>query len=242
MADQEPVGALRLVLGDQLSHELASLSDIDRVRDVVLMVEVDDETRYVPHHRQKIVFVLSAMRHFADELRAAGVRVDYVNLDEAGNSGSFSGEVARAVGRHKPDRLILTEPGEWRVLEQMRSWQETLRLPVDIRDDDRFFASRHRFGRWAEGRKSFRMEFFYREMRREHAILMEGDEPVGGQWNFDHDNRKALPKDVTLPKRSRFAPDEITRSVMALVAARQPGSNKDYPALCTAPGLYVQEP
>jgi deoxyribodipyrimidine photolyase-related protein len=220
MADQQPVGALRLILGDQLSRGLASLSDIDTARDVVLMVEVDDETRYVPHHRQKIVFVLSAMRHFAEELRTAGIRVDYVRLDDADNSGSFSGEMARAVARHSPERLILTEPGEWRVLEQMRGWQEALGLPVEIRDDDRFFATRHRFRRWAEGRKSFRMEFFYREMRREHAILMEGDEPVGGQWNFDHDNRKALPKDVMPPKRNRFAPDEITRSVMALVAAR----------------------
>ena len=91
MADPEPVGAMRLVLGDQLSHELASLSDIDRARDVVLMVEVDDETRHVPHHRQKIVFVLSAMRHFAEELRSAGMHVDYVRLDDADNSGSFSG-------------------------------------------------------------------------------------------------------------------------------------------------------
>ncbi len=220
MAEQQPVGALRLILGDQLSRGLASLSDIDTARDVVLMVEVDDETRYVPHHRQKIVFVLSAMRHFAEELRTAGIHVDYVRLDDADNSGSFSGEVARAVARHSPERLILTEPGEWRVLEQMHGWREELGLPVEIRDDDRFFATRHRFRRWAEGRKSFRMEFFYREMRREHAILMEGDEPVGGQWNFDHDNRKALPKDVMPPKRNRFAPDEITRSVMALVAAR----------------------
>ena len=220
MPDPQPGGTLRLVLGDQLSHGLASLRDIDKSRDVVLMVEVDDETRYVPHHRQKIVFVLSAMRHFAEELRAAGVRVDYVRLDDAGNSGSFPGEVARAVVRHAPGRLVLTEPGEWRVLEQMRGWQQTLGLPVEIRDDDRFFASRHRFGRWAEGRKSFRMEFFYREMRREHAILMDGDEPAGGQWNFDHDNRKALPKGIIPPRRNRFAPDEITRSVMALVAAR----------------------
>ncbi|MCU0885863.1 MAG: cryptochrome/photolyase family protein [Beijerinckiaceae bacterium] len=223
MADAPPVRALRLVLGDQLSHGLASLRDLDKARDVVLMVEVNDETRYVPHHRQKIVFVLSAMRHFAEELRDAGITVDYVRLDDAGNSGSFSGEVARAVDRHGPERLILTEPGEWRVLEQMRGWQPGLGLPVEIRDDDRFFASRHRFGLWAEGRKSFRMEFFYREMRREHAILMEGLEPAGGQWNFDHDNRKALPKDIVPPKRTLFVPDAITRAVIELVAARHEG-------------------
>jgi deoxyribodipyrimidine photolyase-related protein len=211
---------LRLILGDQLSHGLSALADLDPARDIVLMVEVHDETTYVPHHKQKIALILSAMRHFAAELTAKGVRVDYVKLDETGNTGSFAGEVARAAARHKPSRLVLTEPGEWRILAMMRDWEAALGLPVDIRDDDRFFCSRSRFQRWAEGRKAFRMEFFYRDMRRESGLLMEGDEPVGGQWNFDHDNRKPLPKGHRPPTRARFAPDVITQEVLALVAAR----------------------
>jgi deoxyribodipyrimidine photolyase-related protein len=211
---------LRLVLGDQLTRDLASLRDIDRTRDVVLMAEVHDETTYVPHHKQKIVLVLSAMRHFAEELRADGIRVDHVRLDDEGNAGLLAGEVERAIARHKPSRIVLTEPGEWRVLADMRTWQERFGITVELRDDDRFFATRGRFQRWAEGRKSFRMEFFYREMRREHGLLMDQDEPEGGQWNFDHDNRKSLPAGVKLPRRARFEPDAITREVIELVRGR----------------------
>jgi deoxyribodipyrimidine photolyase-related protein len=217
-ADAAPV--LRVVLGDQLTRDVAALRDIDTARDIVLMAEVSDETTYVPHHKQKIVLILSAMRHFAAELRAAGVTVDYVRLDDPANTGSFTGEVKRAAARHGARSIVATEPGEWRVLQAMRGWSEATGLPLDIRDDERFYASRHRFARWAEGRKAFRMEFFYREMRRETGLLMDGDEPVGGQWNFDHDNRKSLPREVRPPKRRRFEPDAVTREVMALVQSR----------------------
>ncbi|MDB5651716.1 MAG: cryptochrome/photolyase family protein [Hyphomicrobiales bacterium] len=179
---------LRLVLGDQLSRELASLDDLE-AGDVVLMVEVAEETTYVPHHKQKIALILSAMRHFAEDLAADGVNVDYIRLDAPENSGSFTGELARAIARHRPERIVVTEPGEWRVREMMRGWSARFGLPVEIREDDRFFCSRGRFARWAEGRKSYRMEFFYREMRRETDLLMDGDEPEGGNWNFDKDNR-----------------------------------------------------
>jgi deoxyribodipyrimidine photolyase-related protein len=213
------VKTLRVVLGDQLTRGLASLRTLTP-GDIVLMMEVHEEATHVAHHKQKIVFIFSAMRHFAEELRSEGVSVDYVRLDDPANTGSFSGEVARAVRRHGPDCIEATEPGEWRVLKSMRAWERDMGLPVALHDDDRFFASRARFSKWAEDRKSFRMEFFYREMRRESGLLMAGDEPVGGQWNFDHDNRKALPKHVRPPKRKRFEPDAVTRDVMALVATR----------------------
>lgn len=211
---------LRVILGDQLTRSVAALSDIDVDHDIVLMAEVADETRYVPHHKQKIALVLSAMRHFAASLRAEGVRVDYVRLDDADNSGSFSGELARAVARHQPDRVVATEPGEWRVWEMMREWSGLLDVPVEIREDDRFFCSRGRFARWAEGRKAFRMEFFYREMRRETGLLMDDGEPAGERWNFDAENRRSLPPGYVAPSRLRFAPDEITREVIELVERR----------------------
>jgi deoxyribodipyrimidine photolyase-related protein len=214
---------LRLVLGDQLSRDLASLSDLDPASDVVLLVEVAAETTYVGHHKQKIALILSAMRHFSAELSEQGVRVDHVRLDDPENSGSFTGELARAIARHRPHRIVVTEPGEWRVWEMMRSWGEQFELPVEIREDDRFFCSRGRFARWAEDRKSYRMEFFYREMRRETGLLMDGDEPEGGLWNFDKDNRKSLPTGLRPPKRDRFAPDAITRDVLDLVADRFAG-------------------
>ena len=215
-------GALRLVLGDQLTRGLASLRDIDPARDVVLMVEVGEETTYVPHHRQKIVFLLSAMRHFAADLRAEGIRVDYVTLDEPSNTHSFGGELARAVARHAPAGVVLTEPGEWRVAAMMADWQAGLGLPFEIRADDRFFCSRTRFAELAAARRTGRMETFYREMRRATGYLMRDGAPEGGQWNYDAENRKRLPKGLVPPRRLRFDPDAVTRQVIALVGDRFP--------------------
>lgn len=214
--------ALRLVLGDQLHPRLATLTDLDPAADTVLMVEVLEEATYVRHHKQKLVLVFSAMRHFAAELRERGIAVDYVALEDPDNAGSFTGEVERAIARHRPDRIVVTEPGEWRVEAMMLSWEERFGLPVEIRDDTRFLCPRPVFARWAEGREALRMETFYRAMRRRTGFLMEGREPVAGRWNFDHDNRRRLPSDHAVPERRRFPPDAVTRAVMDLVARRFP--------------------
>lgn len=211
---------LCLVLGDQLSLGLSALRDADKAKDVVLMVEVMEEGTYVRHHKKKIAFILSAMRHHASALERAGFRVDYVKLDEAENTGSFTGEVVRALQRHNATGIVATEPGEWRVLEMMRDWQTLAGVPVEIRADDRFVSTHQEFEAWAKGKTQLRMEFFYREMRRKTSYLMVGAEPEGGQWNFDADNREALPKQVKVPQRRRFQPDVLTREVMALVDMR----------------------
>ena len=213
-------GALRLILGDQLSHSLSSLKDADKAADTVLIVEVMEEATYVPHHKKKIAFLFSAMRHFAAELCGQGWRVRYVKLDDPANGGSFSSEVSRAVADLSPDLLVVTEPGEWRVLQMMRDWQETLGTPVEIREDTRFLCSTERIARWAEGKKSLRMEYFYREMRREHGVLMREAEPEGGQWNFDAENRERLPDSIAVPDHPEFEPDAITQGVLALVESR----------------------
>lgn len=213
-------GVLRFVLGDQLSAGLSGLKDLNPSRDIVLIAEVAAEATYAPHHPKKIAFLFSAMRHFAEELRAKGVRVDYVALDDPDNSGSFSGELRRAVSRHAPSRVIVTEPGEWRVLEDMKGWSALVGVPVDIREDDRFLCSRARFAEWAEGRKQLRMEFFYREMRRETGLLMDGGEPVGGAWNFDAENRKSLPRGLAPPRPYAEPPDLVSKSAIDLVADR----------------------
>src|SRR5512143_3458593 len=156
---------LRFVLGDQLSRDVSALQDLDRARDIVLMVEVQDEATYVRHHQQKLVLVLAAMRHFAASLRAEGIHVDYVRLDDEANSGSFTGELKRALSRHPVDRVVVTEPGEWRVWEMMQTWGPDCDKSVEIREDDRFLCSRTAFAHWAVGRKSLRLEFFYRQLR-----------------------------------------------------------------------------
>jgi len=203
------------ILGDQLSHDLASLKAVDRAEAVVLMMEVAEEATYVPHHPQKIALFFSAMRHFADELRAAGWRVDYVALEDPANTGDFTGEVTRAAARHGAARTLAVKAGEWRVLDAQASWPG-----VTLLEDDRFLCSIDQFAGWAAPRKRLVMEDFYRIMRRQTGLLMDGDQPVGGQWNYDADNRKAVPKGHRFTPPIRFAPDAITRDVLALVQAR----------------------
>jgi len=217
------MSALRFILGDQLSRSIPALRGIDRHRDHVLMVEVAEETTYVPHHKQKIAFVLSAMRHFAEALRADGIAVDYVRLDDPDNTGSFTGELERAVRRRLPDEVFVTEPGEYRVLEAIEGWNARLNIPVHLRPDDRFFCTTVDFARWAEGRRSYRMENFYRSMRERTGILMQDGEPEGGRWNFDAENRKPWPANRKPPERLRFPPDAVTRDVIDLVDRQFPG-------------------
>jgi deoxyribodipyrimidine photolyase-related protein len=218
------VTTLRVVLGDQCSDALSALSDLDPARDVVLMAEVRAECTYVMHHKQKIALVLSAMRHFGGRLRARGVRVEYVRLDDPKNTQTLAGEVERVARRVKAARIVCTEPGEWRVLQDMRGWQRATGVPMEIREDTRFLCSLDRFRAWAGAKKQLRMEFFYREMRRATGLLMDGpDQPAGGRWNFDHDNRESLAKGARAPTPKRFPPDASTREVIALVAREFPG-------------------
>jgi len=209
--------SLILILGDQLSLSMSSLKQGDKAGDVVLMAEVMEEASYVPHHKKKIAFVFSAMRHFAEELRASGWTVDYVKLDDPDNTGALTGEVTRATQRHGLNHVVATEPGEWRLLEAMRGWSN-----ITLRDDDRFLADRARFTGWAEGRTMLRMEHFYRLMRRKTGLLMDGNDPAGGTWNLDAENRAKAAPDLLMPAPLHFAPDAITLEVLDLVAARFP--------------------
>ena len=211
---------LILVLGDQLTPTLSSLAAGDPARDRVLMAELHDEATYVRHHKKKIAFLFAAMRHFAEELRADGWTVDYVSLDAPDNQGSFTAQVVQAVAQLRPERIVLTEPGEWRVAQMFAGWQDRFGVPVDVLGDDRFLSSPTEFRGWAEGRKALRMEYFYRDMRRKTGLLMEGDQPAGGQWNFDSENRKPADADLFMPQPLAHEPDAITQEVLALVAAR----------------------
>ena len=138
------------------------------------------------------------MRHFAEDLKAQGHHVDYIRYDDPQNTGDFTGEVERALTRHSVDRIIVTAPGEYRLKTVFDGWADDFDQPVEIRDDDRFLSTIAQFQEWAEGRKSLRMEFFYRDLRRQYEILMDGDHPVGGQWNYDSENRQP-PKEGLYP-------------------------------------------
>jgi deoxyribodipyrimidine photolyase-related protein len=214
------VQALRFVLGDQLTEDLQVLQSTDRRQDVVLMAEVAEETTYAPHHKKKIAFIFAAMRSFAESLRSQGWTVDYITLDDPANTGSLTTELARAVARHRPRRIEATEASEWRVLQAQKAWADSIRIHVHLHKDTRFLCSREEFETWAQGRNQLRMEYFYRTMRLKTGLLMEGDKPAGGQWNFDHDNRKRAKSDLFMSQPLRFEPTPIVETVVRLVSQR----------------------
>ncbi|WP_386172711.1 cryptochrome/photolyase family protein [Sulfitobacter sp. R86518] len=210
------VGRLVLVLGDQLTETLSALAQADKARDTVVMAEVADEAAYVQHHPKKIALIFAAMRKFAHALEQDGWTVAYTQLDDTDNAGSIVGELLRRAAQTGASEVLATEPGEWRLIDKLKYAP----LKVHLLPDDRFLATHAEFEAWAEGRKALRMEYFYREMRRKTGLLMEGDQPAGGKWNFDHDNRKAAPEDVTVDGPLRFDLDATTREVLELVQAR----------------------
>lgn len=207
---------LVLVLGDQLSPDLSALQKADKDSDVVVMAEVADEASYVPHHPKKIAFLFAAMRKFAARLQGDGWQVAYTKLDDPDNAGSITGELLRRAEAYDAAGVVYTEPGEWRLINALGDMPiKTHSLP-----DTRFLASHQMFDDWAEGRKVLRMEYFYREMRRKTGLLMDGDDPAGGKWNYDHDNRKPAPDEVEFSGPMQFTPDDVVEEVLELVAAR----------------------
>ena len=213
---------LRLILGDQLSQDISSLKGCNKSDDIILMCEVWNEATYVKHHKKKITFLFSAMRHFAKELKESGYRVSYTKLEDEQNSGFFKSEIARTLKQQKFDRIVVTHPGEYRVQEDIKGWATDFAISVEIRTDDRFLCSPEDFALWAKGRKQLRMEYFYREMRKKYNVLVKGNGPIGGQWNYDLKNRKPPKENLLIPEPYRNEPDGITRDVMSLVAERFP--------------------
>ncbi|MGL5096608.1 MAG: cryptochrome/photolyase family protein, partial [Planctomycetia bacterium] len=224
---------LVLVLGDQLDADSAAFDDFDPRVDRVWMVEAADESTVVWSHKVRIAMFLSAMRHFRDDLTARGRPVDYHALDDPATKPSFGAQLAESVRRRRPERLVVVEPGEWRVAEELKRAAKTAGVALEVRADRHFYCSTEEFADHARGRKGLRMEYFYREMRRKTGVLMDDGAPVGGEWNFDKENRGGFPAKgpgkLTLPKS--FAADAVTAGVLRLVADRfrdHPGSLADF--------------
>ena len=222
---------LVLVLGDQLALSSPALDGFDPAQDTVLMVEAPGEATAVWSHKARIALFLSAMRHFAQEISKRGWPLEYIALEAAGPTG-FGDRLREALRRHRPRALKLLEAGELRMQQAIEAACRDEGVALHWVDDTHFLCSRAEFARWAKGKRELRMEFFYREMRRKHRVLMEGAEPAGGQWNFDADNRSAYPKRSgpgAIPPPAGFAPDEVTRQVFALVEHHFP----DHPGSLT---------
>ena len=215
---------LVVVFGDQLDHQSAAFDGFDPARDLVWMAEVTAEANHVRSHKMRIALFLSAMRHFAAELRAKGVNVEYRKLGTKDNRGTLETELLAAVTKFLPERIVAVEPGEFRIEQMLKELAAEARIMLEIRSDRHFFCKREEFAAWAKAHKQLRMEFFYREMRKRHNVLLDDGAPVGGQWNFDAENRgsfgKSGPRDVKPPME--FKPDETTREVLELVEANFP--------------------
>lgn len=214
-----PLRHLVLVLGDQLNHDASALDGFDPAQDAVWMAEVREESTHVWSAQARTALFLSAMRHFADELRAAGRPLVYTLLDAPDNTGTLAGELARAVAAHRPQALVMTAPGDWRVLQALRGAARAAGLTLALRDDRHFYATVRDFAAHAAGRKQLRLEYFYRALRQRHGVLMDGEQPAGGRWNFDADNRESFGADGpgAVPPLPLFAPDATTQAVLALV-------------------------
>ncbi len=210
---------LILVLGDQLDENSTALSDIDPVHDTVWMAEVLEESTHILSSKQRTAVFLSAMRHFALQLKERGLRLMYARLDDPDNTGTLAGELAKAIQQVKPSHLVMTAPGDWRVLQSLRGVAQQHGLSLEIRDDTHFFCTVRDFQKHAATRKQLRLEFFYRELRQKTGILMNGRQPEGGRWNFDTDNRNSfgVQGPGMLPAPVRFEPDSMSLEVMALV-------------------------
>ena len=219
--------SLVLVLGDQLDFGSSAFDGFDADSDAAWMAEVADESTHVPSSRPRIAMFLAAMRHFALALQAAGRPLHYARLDAPGNRGSLEQQLRADIERLRPARLVMTAPGDWRVLRAIETVAASCSLPLEIREDRHFFVSVREFAAHARGRKSLRMEYFYREQRKRHRVLMDPqkeDRPLGGQWNFDADNREAFDAagPGSVPPRCIFEPDAVTREVIGLVEERFP--------------------
>jgi deoxyribodipyrimidine photolyase-related protein len=219
--------SLVIVLGDQLNLDAAAFDGFEPGRDAVWMAEVTEESTHVWSSKQRCALFLTAMRHFAAALREAGRPLHYTQLDhargpDAGTVSTLAGELRAAIQRLRPQRLVLTHPGDWRVLQALDGAAKECRIELEIREDRYFYTPIREFSAYAKNAKRLRLEYFYRDMRRRHRVLMEGDEPAGGRWNFDVDNRETFgaqgPAD--LPARAAFQTDAVTREVIDLVEAR----------------------
>jgi len=217
---------LVVVLGDQLNHDSSAFEDFDPARDKVWMAENQEESTHVWCHKYRLVGFFAAMRHFCQELRDRDVPVWYHELPGDGRTArksSFARLLSESLRELKPEKVILVQPGDFRVQESIRSTVEESKTELEIREDGSFYCSIDRFRSWAEDRKSMVLEQFYRVMLKEHGVLVDDDDkPAGGEWNFDKQNRgtfgRSGPSD--LPDVPRFEPDRITRDVMEMVESR----------------------
>lgn len=205
---------LRIILGDQLNRD-SPLFEEAAEGDCFWMAEVVGESQHVPSHKARSTYFLSAMRHFSQELRSEPYRLEYLHLNDHAWP-SLKEALAATLQTLAPSRIAVVQPGDLRMQAELQAAARDADIPLDILSDSHFLSSPEHFAHWARNRKSLRMEYFYREMRKDFGILMDGDGPAGGSWNFDSDNRGSFGREGPgmLASPIRFPPDAITQSAI----------------------------
>lgn len=239
-----PCRRLIVVLGDQLDADSTVFEGFDPELDWIWMAEVSGEATHVWNSQCRISMFLAAMRHFRDRLRERGWPVAYRQLNVSGSRWSFgdradlglaegaetlASQLALTLDRLRPTEVHAVDPGEWRLKDQLQGVARAAGIAWVARPDQHFFSSPEDFAAHARGRKQLRLEFFYRELRQRTGFLMDGDQPAGGQWNYDAENRESFGKQGPgfVPAPRRFPPDALTQEVLAMVQERfgsHPGS------------------
>ena len=198
-----------LILHDQLN--LSVWPDwIQREKPLLIFIESTHKGRSLPYHKKKLIYVLSSMRHFALEMQESGFPVHYI-----ATSDSYGTALQGLLDENRGMYLTYMKPSEWDSREQLRKVHEQYPDRVDEIENGFFFADPADWtGKIEPG---YRMEYFYREMRRKTGYLMNGDQPVGGEWNYDEYNREKLPPNYPIPPIPRYDPDDITEEVVSLI-------------------------
>ncbi len=209
-----PPKILRLILGDQLNAAHSWFRRPDAQVTYVLM-EVRQETDYVTHHIQKVAAFFAAMRAFSRHLREHGHRVTYLTLDDPQNRQEISANVKQLVRAEGFGRFEYLLPDEHRLDLQMKEIAAALPVPTASADTEHFLTERGELGKVFAGKKRFLMESFYRRMRKRHGVLMEGETPAGGAWNFDQENRTPYDGRTPIPEPLLFAND--VRALAAMI-------------------------
>jgi len=199
------------VLGDQLlrNHPAIAWAQAQSQDYIVLMVESADRASRLPYQRKKLVLLFSAMRHYAKRLRAQGIEVDYVRAD------TFDAAIQQHIEAYKPDEIVTMAASEYRGRQRQMTLGEQLSIEVSVLPNSQFLLHENDPYPNPVPDKQYVMENFYRSMRRHYRVLIDDtDQPLGGAWNFDKDNRSPLPTTVTPPAPITFETDPITQEVM----------------------------
>ena len=194
---------LRLILGDQLNHEHSWYQEVDKDH-LYVMMEMEQELQYTPHHIQKVIAFFLAMKAFAEYLESKGHKVLYLNLDDTKNQQSLTDNLSWIIQESGIEKFEYQLPDEYRLDKQLQGYCGAIDVEFEAFNTEHFLTERKELSDFFEGKKQLLMESFYRNMRKKYNVLMDKGEPVGEKWNYDHENRKKMPKDTYVPQPKSF--------------------------------------